>query len=192
MEDIDGIRISRATVWRLGFAAAVAQRGALDDRATRGSRPDAPGSKKVAASLAQRSNRSGGNGSRTHDRLIPKIRYAWHVPQVATRVDQLPSILPQLVARIVEVLHPVQVWLFGSRARGEARADSDWDFMAILPDDAPEQDLDISSVWQRLRDLQLQRVEVFTITRSEFETWKGSLGTLEEIVASTGVVVYGG
>jgi len=114
------------------------------------------------------------------------------VPQVATRVDQLPSILPQLVARIVEVLHPVQVWLFGSRARGEARADSDWDFMAILPDDAPEQDLDISSVWQRLRDLRLQRVEVFTMTWSEFETWKRSLGTLEEIVASTGVVVYGG
>lgn len=114
------------------------------------------------------------------------------MPQVATRVDQLPSILPQLVARIVEVLHPVQVWLFGSRARGEARADSDWDFMAILPDDAPEQDLDISSVWQRLRDLRLQRVEVFTMTWSEFETWKRSLGTLEEIVASTGVVVYGG
>jgi predicted nucleotidyltransferase len=114
------------------------------------------------------------------------------VPQLATRGDQLPSILPQLVARIVEVLHPVQVWLFGSRARGEARADSDWDFLAILPDDAPEQDLDISSVWQRLRDLQLKRVEVFTVTRSEFETWHRSLGTLEEIVASTGVVVHGG
>jgi predicted nucleotidyltransferase len=118
--------------------------------------------------------------------------YDDHVPQVATRVDQLPSILPQLVARIVEVLHPVQVWLFGSRARGEARADSDWDLMAILPADAPEQDLDISSVWQRLRDLRLQRVEVFTVTRSEFETWQRSLGTLEEIVASTGVVVDGG
>ena len=99
--------------------------------------------------------------------------------------------LPQLVARIVEVLHPVQVWLFGSRARGEARADSDWDFMAILPDDAPDEDLDLASVWRRLRDLRLQRVEVFTITRSELETWKRSLGTLAEIVASTGVIVHG-
>jgi predicted nucleotidyltransferase len=89
------------------------------------------------------------------------------------------------------VLHPEQVWLFGSRARGEARVDSDWDFMAVLPDGAPEQDLDISSVWRRLRDLRLQRVEVFTMTRGEFETWRRSLGTLAEIVASTGVVVYG-
>jgi uncharacterized protein len=90
------------------------------------------------------------------------------------------------------VLHPEQVWLFGSRARGEARTDSDWDFMAILPDSAPEQDLDLASVWQRLRDLRLRRVEVFTMTRDEFETWKQSLGTLAEIVASTGIVVYGG
>lgn len=109
----------------------------------------------------------------------------------AVLLDQTVGILPQLVARLVEVLHPVQVWLFGSRARGEARAESDWDFLAVLPDDAPAQDLDMTSVWQRLRDLRLRRVEVFTMTRNEFEAWRRSLGTLAEIVASTGVVVYG-
>ena len=101
-----------------------------------------------------------------------------------------PSVPAELIARIVDVLRPLQVWLFGSRARGEARADSDWDFMAILPDGAPERDLDTASVWNRLRDLRLRRVEVFTMTREEFETWRHSLGTLAEIVASTGVVVY--
>jgi hypothetical protein len=40
-----------------------------------------------------------------------------------------------------------------------------------------------------LRDLELQRVEVLTMTRSEFETWRRALGTLAEIVASTGVIV---
>jgi uncharacterized protein len=95
-----------------------------------------------------------------------------------------------MIARIVEVLHPLQIWLFGSRARGEARADSDWDMMAILPDDAPEQDLELSSVWGRLRDLRLQGLELFTMTRSEFDEWNSALGTLAEIVASTGVVVY--
>jgi predicted nucleotidyltransferase len=96
-----------------------------------------------------------------------------------------------MIARIVDVLQPDQLWLFGSRVRGEARADSDWDFMAVLPDNAPEQDLDLSSVWQRLRDLRVQRVELFTMTRSEFDEWKHSLGTLAEIVASTGVLVHG-
>jgi uncharacterized protein len=108
------------------------------------------------------------------------------------RIDQSPSVPPEMISRIVEVLHPEQVWLFGSRARGEARSDSDWDFLAILADDAPEQDLDLASVWQRLRDLRLRRVEVFTMTRAEFNEWKRSLGTLAEIVASTGVVVHGG
>jgi predicted nucleotidyltransferase len=96
-----------------------------------------------------------------------------------------------MIARIVDVPRPEQLWLFGSRARGEARPDSDWDFMAVLPDNAPEQDLEMASVWKRLRDLRLQRVELFTMTRSEFEAWKGSLGTLAEIVASTGVLVHG-
>jgi hypothetical protein len=61
----------------------------------------------------------------------------------------------------------------------------------ILADDAPEQDLDLASMCQRLRDLRLRRVEVFTMTRGELDEWRRSLGTLAEIVASTGVVVHG-
>lgn len=100
--------------------------------------------------------------------------------------------IPQgIIERIVDELRPDQLWLFGSRVRGEARVDSDWDFMAVLPDDAAAQDLELPSVWQRLRDLRVQRVELFTMTRSEFDEWKHSLGTLAEIVASTGVLVHG-
>jgi len=61
---------------------------------------------------------------------------------------------------------------------------------ARASDSCDHQDLDLSSVWGRLRDLQLLRVEVFTMTRSDFDEWKHSLGTLAEIVASTGIVVY--
>jgi uncharacterized protein len=112
--------------------------------------------------------------------------------QAAVRSDHAIDVPATMVGRIVEVLQPEQVWLFGSRARGEARSDSDWDFLAVVSDDAPEQDLDLASVWKRLRDLRLQRVEVFTMTRAEFDAWKHSLGTLAEIVASTGVLVHGG
>jgi hypothetical protein len=44
-------------------------------------------------------------------------------------------------------------------------------------------------VWRRLRDLRLKRVELLTMTPSESDAWKQSLGTLAEIVASNGVVV---
>jgi predicted nucleotidyltransferase len=96
-----------------------------------------------------------------------RTQYVRDVDQAVAHVDRSPSVPPEMIARIVEVLHPEQVWLFGSRARGEARVDSDWDFMAILADDGPEQDFDLASVWQRLRDLRLRRVEAFTMTRGE-------------------------
>ncbi|HEY4182935.1 MAG TPA: nucleotidyltransferase domain-containing protein [Kofleriaceae bacterium] len=103
----------------------------------------------------------------------------------------MTAVPASMLARIVDELNPEQVWLFGSRAHGEPRPDSDWDLMAVLPDSAPLQDLELTSVWKRLRDLRLQRVELFTITRGEFDAWKTSLGTLAEIVASTGVIVHG-
>jgi predicted nucleotidyltransferase len=103
-----------------------------------------------------------------------------------------PEVPAAMIARIVDELHPDQLWLFGSRARGEAHEWSDWDFLAVVPDSSPDADLDTVEVWRRLRDLRLQRVEVFTMRRAEFEEWRRSLGTLAEIVASTGSLVHGG
>ncbi len=36
--------------------------------------------------------------------------------------------------RLVVELKPMAIWLFGSRARGDARADSDFDLLVVLPD----------------------------------------------------------
>lgn len=40
-----------------------------------------------------------------------------------------------LVAQIVARWHPRQIWRFGSRARGDARADSDGDLFGVVDDD---------------------------------------------------------
>lgn len=96
-----------------------------------------------------------------------------------------------MIERIVEELNPLEIWLFGSRARGNARPESDWDLMAVLPDDAPDSHLDLVEAWRALRDLRLQRVEIFPVRKSDFEQAKAALGTLSQIVASEGRVVYG-
>lgn len=46
--------------------------------------------------------------------------------------------LATLLARIRHEYNPVDVILYGSQARGEATAQSDWDLKIIVSDDAPE------------------------------------------------------
>lgn len=42
--------------------------------------------------------------------------------------------LAELVRRLVQTFDPERVYLFGSRARGEAGADSDYDLMVLVRD----------------------------------------------------------
>jgi predicted nucleotidyltransferase len=42
--------------------------------------------------------------------------------------------LDRIVQRIAEALEPEKIILFGSRARGDAREDSDADLLIVVPD----------------------------------------------------------
>ncbi|UXS05308.1 nucleotidyltransferase domain-containing protein [Agrobacterium tumefaciens] len=46
--------------------------------------------------------------------------------------------LETLLARIRAAYNPIDVILYGSRARGEATSQSDWDLKVIVSDEAPE------------------------------------------------------
>jgi hypothetical protein len=46
--------------------------------------------------------------------------------------------LAKLLDRIKEAYDPIDVILYGSRARGDETAQSDWDLKVIVSDDAPE------------------------------------------------------
>ena len=56
--------------------------------------------------------------------------------------------LASLLSRIAETFQPDDVLLFGSRARGDASAESDWDLLVLLPDDADKRLLDPMLGWQ--------------------------------------------
>ena len=42
-----------------------------------------------------------------------------------------------IVERLVEAYQPERIYLFGSRARGDAGPDSDFDLLVVVPDEAP-------------------------------------------------------
>ena len=45
--------------------------------------------------------------------------------------------LAEMVRRLVAAFEPERIYLFGSRARGDDGADSDYDLMVVVHDDAP-------------------------------------------------------
>jgi len=47
-------------------------------------------------------------------------------------VPALDLWLPQIVGRLVRAMDPVRIQLFGSRARGDQRPDSDYDLLVVL------------------------------------------------------------
>ncbi|MGH0214469.1 nucleotidyltransferase domain-containing protein [Sinorhizobium meliloti] len=56
--------------------------------------------------------------------------------------------LAELLGRIDAAYAPLAVVLYGSRARGDATASSDWDLKVIVPDDAPNDFLSPMFGWK--------------------------------------------
>jgi predicted nucleotidyltransferase len=64
-------------------------------------------------------------------------------------------VLDELARRLVETCHPDRIYLFGSAARGEAGADSDYDILLVVPDDTPKDVLSGQRPHDAVRDLVL-------------------------------------
>jgi predicted nucleotidyltransferase len=86
--------------------------------------------------VSQNKERVGGLAIRPHPATAP-----------AAAAPDISPITP-LVERIAARLAPEEIWLFGSRAEGHARPDSDYDLLAVLSDDAPESALDLMKAWE--------------------------------------------
>jgi len=55
-------------------------------------------------------------------------------PAVRDPILESDHCLAEIVKRLVETFDPVSIYLFGSKARGESGADSDYDLMVLVND----------------------------------------------------------
>ncbi|QGG89878.1 hypothetical protein GH983_05115 [Agrobacterium sp. MA01] len=76
--------------------------------------------------------------------------------------------LQTLLARIDAACNPIEVILYGSRARGDANAQSDWDLKVIVSDDAPETVMSPLFGW-RLQEGSGVHADVSVARLSEFQ-----------------------
>jgi predicted nucleotidyltransferase len=95
----------------------------------------------------------------------------------------------EVVRRLVEHYRPERIYLFGSSARGDARPDSDLDFLVVLPDDTTRERLFDGSVYERLWNIPLA-VDVVPLRRRTFEERSGWLMSLPAIALREGRLEY--
>jgi predicted nucleotidyltransferase len=79
------------------------------------------------------------------------------------------QLLRTATARIVDRFSPDRLLLFGSRARGEARRDSDYDLLLIAESDVPRWKRPVP-VYIAISDLEIP-AEIFWWTEEEIEEW---------------------
>ncbi len=105
----------------------------------------------------------------------------------ATAIDLSP--IKALIALILEQCRPVSVWLFGSRAKDQAREDSDWDLLVVLPDDTPEEEMFDKLPASQLHRLTKVNADVVYCNDTEFAEATSVPNTLAYEIARTGVVI---
>lgn len=90
-------------------------------------------------------------------------------------------VLPEMVDRFVHALHPEQIYLFGSRPRGDIGPDGDYDLLAVVPEsDLTPQRRDVLAFWA-LCGVGAAK-EVVMWTREEFESRSRAASSLPATV----------
>jgi uncharacterized protein len=98
-------------------------------------------------------------------------------------------VLPEIVWRLVEVYHPLRIYLFGSAARGDAGPDSDYDIMVVVSDDAPRGQKDCEIGYQALWGVGLAK-DVLIWTKTEFEKRLHLRASLPSTIIQEGKLLY--
>lgn len=96
--------------------------------------------------------------------------------------------LAAIVERIVERFHPERIILFGSRARGTARPDSDVDLLVVMPFTGSRLRLAVE-IRKTLRGLGVAK-DIVIMTPEEFAVRKEIPGTIAYPAAREGQVLH--
>ncbi len=99
--------------------------------------------------------------------------------------------LREMVRRLVEVHAPVRIYLFGSVARDEATVDSDYDLLAVVPDEASAERCSNRAGFRSVRDIGAPR-DIFAMRECEFSRQLHLRASFPATVVREGVILYGG
>jgi predicted nucleotidyltransferase len=106
----------------------------------------------------------------------------------STLLDADP-LLAEIVKRLVDSYNPDMIYLFGSKARGEAGPDSDYDLLVVVPDSAPVELHESRLAYQILWGVGTA-VDVLVWRRQAFEERLHLRASLPSVVKDEGELLY--
>ena len=98
-------------------------------------------------------------------------------------------VLRDVVERLTAVFQPDRIYLFGSRARENPGADSDYDLLVIVPDDASSERKQSHLAYRALRGTRVA-ADVLVWTRGDFDSRLHLPASLPATVTREGRILY--
>lgn len=116
--------------------------------------------------------------------ISKRTAVTWPLPEA-----EVERAIRAMVRRVVDQFDPEQVILFGSRARGDARPDSDVDLLVVMPVEGSTREKAIE-IRVALHDIPVPK-DVAVATPESFAWRKNVVGTVEWPAAHEGKVLHG-
>ena len=105
-------------------------------------------------------------------------------------MTESPTPLDELVQLIVKHARPERIILFGSRARGDARSDSDYDLLVILADGADRWEISRRTRMAIASARITTPIDLLFQVRSEYDRRRAKAGHLFAIVEQEGTDLH--
>jgi predicted nucleotidyltransferase len=109
-------------------------------------------------------------------------------PNTERQIDD--KLIAEIAERIAQAFHPRRIVLFGSRARGDARPDSDIDLMVEMEFEGPRWEMR-RTIYQLFTD-RWWPMDLLVYTPKDIEVWGDSYATILPDIQAEGKVLYAG
>ena len=103
-------------------------------------------------------------------------------------IPESDDLVRDIIRRIVQTAQPDKIILFGSRARGDARPDSDFDVLVIKESSEPRYRRSVP-LYVALADLPAE-VEVMVYTPEEIDEWRQVSQAFVTTAVREGTTIY--
>jgi len=105
---------------------------------------------------------------------------------------QINQEIRDITNAIIAAVPVLQIYLFGSYAKGTATENSDYDFFVVIPDDGMRQIEAMQAISNDISLYEKKRpIDLLVGRKSRFDERKNWLATIEREVINTGVKLYG-